>query len=229
MMNPSASAAARRKVRSAVPASISGGFLTNAGAMPRSSNADLRLFTVWFVAARSGQLPNELGATPSQVAIARTRKRTPAIHPIIGARRLDQLLDNLGAVDVDLPSEAVAQLEAATAIDFGFPTTLISETRSVLGLWCVLPVERITTFGVRGPGATAAEPLEADKVSPTQQPRNDDARRFPAPPHSKRSENMATPSSDLEFLSLSLDLDTEALWKQAHFSSLLVRAQWVNI
>jgi hypothetical protein len=32
-----------------------------------------------------------------QVAIAWTRSRSPAIIPIIGARRLDQLLDNLGA------------------------------------------------------------------------------------------------------------------------------------
>lgn len=71
---------------------------------------------------------DDLGATPSQVAIAWIRTRSPAIHPIIGARRLDQLLDNLGAVEIKLPGDAVAQLEAETEIDLGFPTTFISET-----------------------------------------------------------------------------------------------------
>jgi aryl-alcohol dehydrogenase-like predicted oxidoreductase len=71
---------------------------------------------------------NELGATASQVAIAWIRTRSPAIHPIIGARRLDQLVDNLGTVDIDLPCHAVAQLESHTAIDLGFPTTFIAET-----------------------------------------------------------------------------------------------------
>ena len=80
------------------------------------------------VAKAVQSVANEIGATPSQVAIAWTRTRSHTIHPIIGARRLDQLLDNLGAVDIDLPSEAVAQLEVATEIDLGFPTTFISET-----------------------------------------------------------------------------------------------------
>ncbi len=71
---------------------------------------------------------DDLGASPSQVAIAWTRTRSPAIHPIIGARRLDQLLDNIGALDVDLPADAVAQLESAAAFDVGFPTSFIDET-----------------------------------------------------------------------------------------------------
>ncbi len=70
----------------------------------------------------------DLGATPAQVAIAWTRARSPAIHPAIGARRLDQLLDNLGAAELDLPAEALARLDAATGIDLGFPATFIRET-----------------------------------------------------------------------------------------------------
>ena len=80
------------------------------------------------VATAVRSVANDLGATPSQVAIAWTRTRSHNIHPIIGARRLDQLVDNLGAVDIDLPSDAVAQLEVATEIDLGFPTAFISET-----------------------------------------------------------------------------------------------------
>jgi aryl-alcohol dehydrogenase-like predicted oxidoreductase len=80
------------------------------------------------VAAAVQEVAGDLGATPARIAIAWTRARSPAIHPIIGARRLDQLLDNLGAAELELPAEALARLEAATGIDLGFPTTFIRET-----------------------------------------------------------------------------------------------------
>jgi aryl-alcohol dehydrogenase-like predicted oxidoreductase len=85
------------------------------------------------VATTLQSVADDLGSTPSQVAIAWTRTRSPAIHPIIGARRVDQLLDNLGAVEIDLRGDAIARLEAATEADLGFPATFIQET-SLLGL-----------------------------------------------------------------------------------------------
>lgn len=86
------------------------------------------------VATTLQSVADDAGATPSQVAIAWTRKSSPAIHPIIGARRLDQILDNLGATDVDLPDAAAARLDAAAGIDLGFPATFIRETSpGVLG------------------------------------------------------------------------------------------------
>jgi len=75
-------------------------------------------------------LADDLGATTAQVAIAWMRRRSPAIHPIIGARRVDQLLDNLGATNVDLPGEAMARLDAAAEPDLGFPATFIRDTSS---------------------------------------------------------------------------------------------------
>jgi aryl-alcohol dehydrogenase-like predicted oxidoreductase len=80
------------------------------------------------VAAAVQSVASELGVTPSQVAIGWIRARSQHIHPIIGARRVDQLLDNLGAADIDLPAAAIDQLDAATEIDLGFPATFISET-----------------------------------------------------------------------------------------------------
>ncbi len=71
---------------------------------------------------------NDLGATPSQVAIAWTRARSAAIHPILGARRVEQLRDNLGALDMALPPELVARLDAATGFEVGFPTDFIAQT-----------------------------------------------------------------------------------------------------
>jgi aryl-alcohol dehydrogenase-like predicted oxidoreductase len=75
-------------------------------------------------------LADELGATPSQVALAWTMTRSAAVHPIVGVRRLDQLLDNLGAVTVSLPPDAVARLEATTGFDIGFPNDFIRDMQS---------------------------------------------------------------------------------------------------
>jgi aryl-alcohol dehydrogenase-like predicted oxidoreductase len=69
----------------------------------------------------------DLGATPSQVALAWTKARSPAVHPIIGARRLDQLLDNLGSLELELTGEAMKRLESAADFDIGFPSAFISE------------------------------------------------------------------------------------------------------
>jgi aryl-alcohol dehydrogenase-like predicted oxidoreductase len=74
------------------------------------------------------EVADHLGATPSQVAIAWTMARSPAVHPIVGARRVDQLLDNLAALDCVLPDEAVRRLDGATGFVAGFPTDFITET-----------------------------------------------------------------------------------------------------
>lgn len=72
----------------------------------------------------------QLGATPAQVALAWIMSRSPSIHPIIGARRLEQLVENLGAIKITLPAELRVRLEAATEFDAGFPTNFIKETAS---------------------------------------------------------------------------------------------------
>ena len=82
------------------------------------------------IAALVTQVADGLGATPAQVAIAWTRSRSPAICPVIGARRLSQLTDNLAAARLDLPSDALARLDAATRIDPGFPSAFIRDNTS---------------------------------------------------------------------------------------------------
>lgn len=84
-------------------------------------------------AARAVQeVADELGVTASQVAIAWTRARSRAVHPIIGARSVEQLEDNMGAIDVDLPEEAIQHLTVAVEFDVGFPTDFIAETSPVV-------------------------------------------------------------------------------------------------
>jgi aryl-alcohol dehydrogenase-like predicted oxidoreductase len=70
------------------------------------------------------------GVPPSQVAIAWTMARSPRIHPMIGARRVEQVRDNLGALDVRLTPEECATLEAAAPFSPGFPTDFIESASS---------------------------------------------------------------------------------------------------
>jgi aryl-alcohol dehydrogenase-like predicted oxidoreductase len=72
---------------------------------------------------------DELSVSSSQVALAWTRARRPHVHPILGARKLDQLTDNLAAIDLVLPDDALARLDEASAIELGFPHDFIAGTR----------------------------------------------------------------------------------------------------
>ncbi|GAA4605566.1 aldo/keto reductase [Actinoallomurus liliacearum] len=73
------------------------------------------------------EVADGLGTTPSQVAIAWVMSRSRAVHPIVGARDVDQLRDNLAAADLVLPPEAVTRLEEATGFTLGFPGDFIAQ------------------------------------------------------------------------------------------------------
>ena len=74
------------------------------------------------IAAEVVKLAGELGRTPSQVAInwVRQQKRG-VIIPILGARKLSQLQDNLACLDFTLTDEQIQRLDVASAIELGFP------------------------------------------------------------------------------------------------------------
>jgi aryl-alcohol dehydrogenase-like predicted oxidoreductase len=92
------------------------------------------------------EVADDLGATPSQVAIAWTMSRSSAVHPIIGARSADQLRDNLAAIDLTLPPESVARLEQATDFTLGFPGDFITQTSPwVFGSALIDPPPATTT------------------------------------------------------------------------------------
>jgi aryl-alcohol dehydrogenase-like predicted oxidoreductase len=73
---------------------------------------------------------DELGATMAQVAIAWIRQKGEdagaTMIPIIGARRSDQLSDNLGALQLRLSQEQLEHLDHASAIPMGFPHDFVS-------------------------------------------------------------------------------------------------------
>jgi aryl-alcohol dehydrogenase-like predicted oxidoreductase len=80
------------------------------------------------------KVAGDLGVTPSQVALAWTMRDPRVTAPIIGARTLEQFEDNLGALDLTLPDAALADLEAASAIELGFPHDFLNRpmTRDVM-------------------------------------------------------------------------------------------------
>jgi aryl-alcohol dehydrogenase-like predicted oxidoreductase len=63
----------------------------------------------------------QTGRSMAQVSLAWLRHRTVPVIPIIGARKLTQLQDNLGSLDLELSAEQVKCLEGASRIELGFP------------------------------------------------------------------------------------------------------------
>ncbi len=59
--------------------------------------------------------PAAKGATPAQVALAWLLAQEPWIVPIPGTRRLERLEENLGAADVTLGSDDLAEIDAAAS------------------------------------------------------------------------------------------------------------------
>lgn len=66
------------------------------------------------------------GCTVPQVAIAWLLHQNVVTSVLLGAKRVDQLNDTLGAVEVDLTEEEVAALSAATALSSEYPGWMIA-------------------------------------------------------------------------------------------------------
>ncbi len=63
----------------------------------------------------------ETGRSLAQVALAWLRYRDIPVIPIIGARKLPQFQDNLDSLTLNLTPDQVSALDAASAIELGFP------------------------------------------------------------------------------------------------------------
>ncbi len=72
------------------------------------------------------KVAGELGCSPAQVALRWLRQRSPRSIPIVGARTLEQLNDNLGAVDVEIPDELFDRLENASRRPLAWPHEMFS-------------------------------------------------------------------------------------------------------
>lgn len=63
----------------------------------------------------------ELGRSPAQVALNWVTRRSGVSSTILGATRVEQLEENLRALEFELPDEHRARLDRVSAIELGFP------------------------------------------------------------------------------------------------------------
>lgn len=77
---------------------------------PRNSEA-----RTWAVIEAVASVAQERGVSSAQVALAWLAAQPAVTSVILGARRRDQLADNLGAASLDLSAEQLARLDAASA------------------------------------------------------------------------------------------------------------------
>ncbi len=73
------------------------------------------------VVAAVKAVADEVDRSMAQVALAWLRYRPVPVIPIIGARKLSQLEDNLASFDLTLSADQLETLDEASKIDLGFP------------------------------------------------------------------------------------------------------------
>jgi aryl-alcohol dehydrogenase-like predicted oxidoreductase len=73
------------------------------------------------VVAALGRVSRETGRSLAQVALAWLRQREIPVFPIVGARKLPQLQDNLESLTLTLTPEQARTLDEASRIELGFP------------------------------------------------------------------------------------------------------------
>ena len=73
------------------------------------------------IVAALQKVSQQAGRSSAQVALAWLRHRDIPVIPIIGARRVAQLQDNLASLELALTAEQLSTLNDASAIEMGFP------------------------------------------------------------------------------------------------------------
>jgi len=104
--------------KSAEPGRMSGDMMK--GFMPEAERAARIVAAVKTVATQTGR-------SMAQVALAWLRHRPVPVIPIIGARKLTQLQDNLASAQLTLSPNHLKTLDDASAIDLGFPTAFYAK------------------------------------------------------------------------------------------------------
>jgi aryl-alcohol dehydrogenase-like predicted oxidoreductase len=68
----------------------------------------------------------EIGCTPAQVALAWLVHQPGSVIPIVGARHVEQLDDNLGCLEIELTAGHLERLDTASHVERGFPHDFIA-------------------------------------------------------------------------------------------------------
>ena len=79
------------------------------------------------IVAAVKNVSGQVGRSMSQVALAWLRYRPVPVIPILGARKLSQLQDNLGSLELTLSPDQVKMLDEASRIELGFPYNMYAK------------------------------------------------------------------------------------------------------
>ncbi len=77
-------------------------------------------------------IADELGATSSAVSLAWLRARPGTVVPILGARRLAHLEDNVAGLNVTLSAEQLRTLDDVSSPTLNYPAEVNAQTRAML-------------------------------------------------------------------------------------------------
>ena len=86
------------------------------------------------IAEEVQMIADEIGRSPAQVALSWVRQQKGVVIPIIGARKVSQLKDNLGCLDFELTQEQLQRLDKISTIELGFPHDFLAskEIRNIV-------------------------------------------------------------------------------------------------
>ncbi len=78
------------------------------------------------------RVAKELDSTPARVALAWVASQPGVTSPIIGARTIEQLDDNLSAADIVLSADQIARLEKLSVPKLPFPANMLGQASGIL-------------------------------------------------------------------------------------------------
>jgi aryl-alcohol dehydrogenase-like predicted oxidoreductase len=78
------------------------------------------------IVAAVKSIADQTGRSMAQVSLAWLRHRSVPVIPIIGARKLPQLQDNLASLELSLAADQLKILDEASRIELGFPEQLFT-------------------------------------------------------------------------------------------------------
>jgi aryl-alcohol dehydrogenase-like predicted oxidoreductase len=80
-----------------------------------------------FIVAEVATVARETGCSSAQVALAWLRHRDVPVTPIIGARKIEQLKDNLASLELKLTADQRERLDMVSRISMGFPHDFLNK------------------------------------------------------------------------------------------------------
>jgi len=71
------------------------------------------------------EMASEIAVSPTQLALAWLRSRSPIMIPILGARTAEQLEQNLNCLNISLNASQLQKLDALSDLSYGFPSDFL--------------------------------------------------------------------------------------------------------